>query len=205
MNVLIIAGGPLLSAEKILNKIGNYEYDFILCADSGYDNASKLEMTPNLIIGDMDSIKADTTFIKKIIAPSKKDESDLFLCVLEAVKLKAKNIDIICATGGRLDHTLANISILEFLGNQTINGRIFDEQNIINWLDSENSYKNTSKYISIIPISKKITFSTTNLIYKTNFLTVKRSEIISISNECISEEFTISLHKGKALLIQSDD
>ena len=43
---------------------------------------------------------------------AEKDETDLELALLAAVDMGADEIKVIAALGGRLDHTLANLSLL---------------------------------------------------------------------------------------------
>ena len=51
----------------------------------------------------------------------KKDETDTELCIQLSQKLKAKEIDLIGALGGRIDHTIANINLLYYIRKRGIN------------------------------------------------------------------------------------
>lgn len=203
MKVLVIAGGELKNSEIINKKIQDNIYDLTIAVDSGYDNAKKLNITPHIVIGDLDSVQ-ELDFNGKIIKYNpEKDETDLMLaCEYEK---NAKFIDIICATGNRLDHFMVNLSILEQLYTKGVQSRIIDEKNIISVLKGKKNYVNVSKYISILPITNEIEMSCSNLKYNADKLIVKREKIISVSNEAISNEFQIDISKGEAFIIQSDD
>jgi thiamine pyrophosphokinase len=73
---------------------------------------------PEIVIGDLDSIDEDILFdltsaeveIKQY--SEDKDETDIELALAYAVELRPTSILIVGALGGRLDQTLANLSIL---------------------------------------------------------------------------------------------
>lgn len=203
MKDIVICGGLLLNKDIILDKIDK-EYNKVIAVDSGYNNAILLGLKPNIIIGDLDSIKEYDNNIELIQYNPIKDDTDIKLALDYCINKYNNNIDIICATGNRIDHLLNNISMLSYLKDKGIKARILDEYNIISTLDEYNEINNISKYVSIIPISDYIIYSSTNLYYKANKLRVNRVNIMSISNQAIKDKFSIKIHKGEALLIQSN-
>lgn len=203
MKDIVICGGLLLNKDIILDKIDK-EYNKVIAVDSGYNNAILLGLKPNIIIGDLDSIKEYDNNIELIQYNPIKDDTDIKLALDYCINKYNNNIDIICATGNRIDHLLNNISMLSYLKDKGIKARILDEYNIISILDEYNEINNISKYVSIIPISDYIIYSSTNLYYKANKLRVNRVNIMSISNQAIKDKFSIKIHKGEALLIQSN-
>lgn len=91
----------------------------VIAADAGYVGAARLGLVPNLLVGDLDSLDAETqaraaaagVAIRR--ASRDKDASDTELAVLEACHMGAERITILGALGGpRLDHALANIWLL---------------------------------------------------------------------------------------------
>ena len=112
MRAVIICGGD----------IGNYERaaahtkdnDMIICADSGYAHAKKMHITPDVVLGDFDSYKKDDVICDDIkVYPMKKDFTDSEIAADYAIKNGADEILFLASTGGRLDHTLANIYLLK--------------------------------------------------------------------------------------------
>ena len=95
------------------------EADLIIAADSGYNNASRLGVRPGLLLGDLDSIDRkklapdELEHIEKIIVPAIKDDTDTQLAVDTALSRGADKIYIIGGLGGRLDHTLSSVFLLE--------------------------------------------------------------------------------------------
>src|ERR1044071_9172934 len=114
--ILILANGELPDSNTARSLIRNGDY--IICADGGTRHALELGVKPNLIIGDLDSaepralqkFRDDGVEIERY--PRDKNETDLELAINRAAELNPKQIIIIAALGGRLDQTLANISLL---------------------------------------------------------------------------------------------
>ncbi|HKJ37197.1 MAG TPA: thiamine diphosphokinase, partial [Anaerolineales bacterium] len=114
--IIIFANGDLPDIKKIPTIL--QDGDHIICADGGTRHALALDLKPDLVIGDMDSTgevdlkKLQTDGVSIELFPQDKNETDLELAIQHALKLKAKEVVIIAALGGRLDQTLANISLL---------------------------------------------------------------------------------------------
>ena len=94
------------------------EDDFLVAVDGGLRHLLQLSLTPQLLIGDLDSVtKKDLDCcvqwgVEILRFPPEKDETDLELAVLEILHRGFKEIVITCAVGGRLDHTLGNLALL---------------------------------------------------------------------------------------------
>lgn len=91
---------------------------FVIAADGGARLVSYFGLTPNAIIGDMDSITAEALERGQMQGasilryPPAKNETDLELALLYAVEQGAGWIRVIGAAGDRLDQTLSNIYLL---------------------------------------------------------------------------------------------
>ncbi|MBC8389363.1 MAG: hypothetical protein H8E13_15125, partial [Actinobacteria bacterium] len=108
---IIVTNGEIKNHSslcKILTaKYGLSCKDTIIAADGGAENCLKMNLIPDIVIGDMDSIKKDTTRqlnlkskkIKYISSSPTKDKSDTQLAVEHAVNLNTGKIIIIGATG----------------------------------------------------------------------------------------------------------
>jgi thiamine pyrophosphokinase len=90
----------------------------VIAADSGARYCLEAGVTPDLVVGDMDSLpdKLHTQIreagIPLKIHPPMKDETDTRLALEEAISLGARKVEIIAATGDRFDHSLANLHLL---------------------------------------------------------------------------------------------
>ncbi len=89
----------------------------IIAADGGYDTLLNFGIKPSFIVGDLDSVKNVPENIEIVRYRVKKDETDMHLAYLEAKRRGYKNFRIFGGIGGRLDHTLANVSLLSYIKN----------------------------------------------------------------------------------------
>lgn len=103
-----------LENPAIVKQIAN-DCDLLLAADGGAKYFLDIGLTPQVIIGDMDSIDSDMwkskSGIEHIRYPADKDKSDAELAVEYALAQGCMQIILIAATGGRLDHTFGNIAL----------------------------------------------------------------------------------------------
>ena len=102
--------------------------DFIFCADGGYLQAQKHGVTPHVIVGDFDSSpqpQNTTAVIEKL--PVEKDDTDTYHIARQIVRDGFTHAVFCGVTGGRLDHTFANIQMLKFLAEQGVEAVIVDK------------------------------------------------------------------------------
>lgn len=115
--------------------IGNYEYirdmlsaeDYIIFCDSGLRHMGQLQVKPSLIVGDFDSHENPQLDVETIVLPCEKDDTDTVYAVKEAVQRGFDTFLLIGVVGGRLDHTLGNVSILLYLDTIGKKGVIVDD------------------------------------------------------------------------------
>lgn len=199
MRGVIISGGNV--GEYIKDYITSD--DFIICADSGYDHAKRFGITPNVVIGDMDSTQFSDILEEKILYPVRKDFTDSELCIMYAEEKGFESTLLFGMTGTRMDHTLANLLMLKRLKN----ARIIDANNEIYYVEGEFSIKGkVGDIISIIPISEDLLGVTTKgLDYSLKDAQVKYGKSLGVSNVMVDTECVIKIEKGAAFIIRSKD
>ena len=199
MRGVIICGG----------KVGEYikDYikpdDFVICADSGYDRAKAFGITPDIVIGDMDSTCEKEIPFEKITYPVRKDFTDSELAVNYA---KEKGFDAVLMfgmIGTRMDHSLANISLLSQLDDAVI----IDANNEIYFADGKFTLSGKiGDTISIIPYKEDILVAKSKgLDYPLLNITIKCGTTLGVSNAMIENECEIEIEKGSAFIIRSRD
>lgn len=213
MKIIIVSGGHV-SSELLSQKIKSEAAQMILCADSGANVLYKAKIQPDVLLGDFDSIDEEVfqyfveKGIKTVRFKAEKDITDTEIAIEYAIKLGATNITLFGATGSRLDHTLANIYVLEKYAPQ-VSCKIVDAHNSIELLMGNASCKynkNQYPYISLIPLSKKVKGVTTQGFKYPLFLAnLERKSSYGISNEIINETGTVTMVKGTLAIIQSKD
>lgn len=209
MKAIILASGNVIKKE-IFNEIYS-KSDFIICADGGLNYLDSLNVRPNLIVGDFDSVninlleKYKNVITKKY--PAEKNFTDTEIAIEEAIACGYNNITIFCATGTRLDHTMANILLIERYIKNGISIRIVDNNNYISILNKDIIINKLEGYfLSIIPISEYIDGITLKgMKYPLLDVKVDRGSTLCISNEIIDDKAEILIKNGMGILFLSKD
>lgn len=205
MRVIIVCSGTISDYEKTKHIIK--PSDYIICADGGYDHAMKMGIVPNVLIGDMDSIKSDKLIDNVIKHPVRKDDTDSELAVKYAINMGCDEIIMIGCIGTRLDHTITNIFLLKQILESGIKGVVIDENNEIYMIDKYIKIcGNTGDIVSVIPVSGNIEGLTeTGLSYCAKNTKLLFGTSLGVSNYMIGEECEITIKGGLALVIKSKD
>jgi thiamine pyrophosphokinase len=202
--LIITNGNP--PSKFLVNYFINKGYNKIFCADGALKALIKFNIVPDFIIGDLDSIY-ENEIVKlspstRLIKISRQSDSDVEKCIKHAIKLKYTEAVLLGADGGRLDHSIANLSqvikyfpriILKIVNNDSF---LFPITKKIQM----NSIK--GEIISIFAFSSKVRVSTEGLKYKlTNALLVfGRSE--SLSNSAMKRLISIEVKNGIAFVVR---
>jgi thiamine pyrophosphokinase len=92
--------------------------DQVICADGGTHHARAMGLTPDVVVGDLDSLgpglrtELEAAGVRFEVHPTRKDETDLELALQLAIAEGADEIEILAMLGGRLDQSLANLLLL---------------------------------------------------------------------------------------------
>lgn len=116
--IVIVSGGRLGDVDFFRKKMSQAGHDLLICCDGGARHLAAAGVTPDVLVGDMDSIEslrlADYVRlgVKIIKHPAKKDFTDTALALDYSIGLHPERIHIWGALGGRMDHALANLFLL---------------------------------------------------------------------------------------------
>ncbi len=190
--------------KKIIKKT-----DYLIAVDGGLKHILELELTPNVIIGDMDSMpkicrEQKSLFPTMIKYPRKKDKTDFELAIDYCLGKKFKEIIIFGILGDRIDHMLANIFLITKTQteNPSIKIKIFEGKKEIFVVNKEIMIEGKiGDEISIIPISQKLKGVTTDgLYYRLIDDTLEFGSTRGVSNVMIKNKIKIIISKGVALV-----
>ena len=126
MNRCVIIGGADIRNYAAIRRALR-EDDFFVYCDSGLKHMAALGIQPGLIVGDFDSHENPRLPVETIVLPCEKDDTDTMYAVKEAIRRGYEDFLLIGVIGGRLDHTLGNVSILLYLDGQGKRGCIMDD------------------------------------------------------------------------------
>lgn len=154
MRAVIISGGFVNNYDVI--KRFFQKNDTVICADSGYDHAVSMGISPEVVVGDFDSISKIPDNITVVKYPTRKNYTDTEIAIEWARERGFKHFLILCATGGRMDHTLANLYLLSGMPQKGEYGEIITEhERIIPVTNSKILLSEPAgTVVSVIPLTK---------------------------------------------------
>ncbi len=200
----VIIGGGDCTAQLIKANIS--DNDFIICADSGYDFAIKAKIQPNLLIGDFDSITSFAENVEKITLPVEKDLTDCEAAYNEGVKRGFNNFLLLGGTGGRFEHTFANISVMARASREGNNFVVVDDRHTFHAI-TDKSLKvpySPNKQISVFAFGEKAQGVTEKgFHYSIENYILNPFVPIGISNDIVDEFGEISVEKGTLIIIET--
>lgn len=208
--VVIVANGRLY--KEILDEI--VKDDIVIGVDRAAYWLVVNGVAPDVAIGDFDSTtEKELQHIKENVAdvrtyPPEKDFTDTELALKVAFSLKPQEIIVFGAMGTRKDHELAAIGLLEQSWKRGIHAVIRDETNEVMLVGRGRTILERrvgSRYISILPITQSIVISLSKFKYEITKKRILRGQTIGVSNEFAGRQAEITMHRGRALIIQSRD
>ena len=187
------------------------EGDLTVAADSGWHNAAALGVTPDVLIGDFDSIGGgELPPAREILqVPAEKDRTDTQLAVSFALEKGADEILIVGGLEGRLDHTLSTLSVLEELSEKKIPAVITSGRNRARFVRDSGVILPKSPYFtyfSILSADEKLKGVTVEgAKYPLKNATLLRKTQYTVSNEIVGNCALVEIRRGGAWIIESAD
>ncbi len=177
--------------------------DYVIAADAGLHYLEEKGIDPDLIVGDFDTLNYVPDKGNLLKLPAEKDDTDMFAAVKEGIKAGYARFHIYCGTGGRLDHTIANLQMLSFLSENEMQGYLFHKDCVMTMItDCELVFDAASSgYVSVFSHSERSAgVYLRNLKYELNDATLTNIFPLGVSNEFIGKESRISVEKGTLLI-----
>ncbi len=204
MRRCVIIGGARIEKYDVIRQYLQPE-DYFICCDCGLDHCKKLGIEPELIIGDFDSHEKPDLPVDTITLPCEKDDTDTMAAVREAVKRGFRDYLLIGVTGGRIDHTLANLYILLWLDNRGMAASAVDDHSEMEIVSRSAAYVGSRfEYFSLVNIAGEAS----GITIRNAKYTLENAEIhsefqIGVSNEPVpGKTAEITVGHGSLLLIK---
>lgn len=187
------------------------EDNFLIAVDGGLRHLLALNHYPHLLLGDLDSITlqemqaSDEQGVEILRFQPQKDESDLELALLEAIKRGYSQLSITNAAGGRIDHLLGNLSLLFHPVLKLASLKIITQASTIHPLvGSITLPTQPGDLISLIPWQgEAFGVITQGLAYPLHAETLLPYETRGISNVALGNQITVQIQSGKLLVIHT--
>ena len=202
---IIIANGKTPS-KNVIQFFQHKGFSTIICADGGANSAKKIGITPDFIIGDLDSVDSGTLkyFNTKstIIQIKRQNDTDVEKCLKFAIRERYDEAVLLGVTGNRLDHTIGNLGIvLKYF--YKIRSHIVAEYSFLSAYNSNMSLKSIKgEIISLYAFDDKTFITSKGLKYPIKNSRLPFGKVESTSNVAISSIVELKIKGGIVFVIR---
>jgi thiamine pyrophosphokinase len=210
--IVIFANGILNQPELLERRL--LPTDRVFCADGGTRHALALGLTPEAVIGDLDSLasKLVSELEGKGVAihrhPLRKDQTDLELAFRLAIAANPNEILLVTALGGRLDQMLANILLLTRPEYAPVRLTLADGPHwaiLVRARQSVTIRGQPGDVLSLIPLTPTVTnVDFLGVEWPLEQATLSLGSTWSISNVLTAQQASLQIGEGMILLVQLD-
>ena len=204
MKRCVIVGGAGIENYKLIREKLRSD-DFVIYCDSGLKHMEGLGAAPGLALGDFDSHERPAFDVETIVLPREKDDTDTLFAVKEAVRRGFDEFLLVGVIGARLDHTLANVYILEYLDRLGKKAEIVDDYSDIEMVSEEPvSVGEEYEFFSLLNVTglaEGVDISGAK--YELKDAIIDCGFQYAVSNEVVpGKTAAVSVKRGKLLLIK---
>lgn len=204
--VLLLANGDWGAREFAIRLA--QQASFVIAADGAWDQAVALGIPVDEVVGDFDSSLLDPSDTASNVPaihrfPTDKDWTDLELALEHALRRTPDELVVYGAFGGRLDHALANVSLLERALLHGIPMQMLTPTESLRLVDSDLMISDATlgDTVSLIPHSGEACLTTEGLQYPLSSECLKRGTTRGVSNVIRELPAWIRVHSGRVLVI----
>ena len=217
-DVIIVSGGNIQRdfALDFLKK-NKTENVCLIAADRGVEFFKETEWTPEVAVGDFDSLSTEGAEYLKTLKDTEvvrlkpeKDDSDTQSATNFAIDHGAKRITILGATGKRIDHLMANFGLLVHGRNRGTEITLVDQWNYMKLIKSHTILKKAEqfgKYVSFFSLEGDLTGLTLKgFKYPLNGYHLRVADSgLTVSNEIVDKEAVVEFDSGTLLMLMTRD
>lgn len=205
MRALIVLGGDAPDRMLLLSCAGYA--DLKIAADRGVEAFEGTGILPDLLVGDMDSV--NPAVLERMQSrmqvqrlPVQKDDTDGVHALDQAIAMGARNITILGALGGRMDHAMANLMLLVRAHEKGAYAEILDEHMRIVRIDGEIELTGAKgDTFSLLPLGRADGVTLEGCEYHSQEpLSFESGYPIGVSNVVTEDEAKITVESGDLLL-----
>ena len=181
--------------------------DYVIAADRGYDSLMAFGVQPDLVVGDFDSLGHTPSHPNVIQLPAEKDDTDMIFALRKGLELGYRRFVLLGGVGGRVEHTYANLQLLDWLTTQGAQGFLVGEKTAATALrDGELVFpQSMSGYLSVFCNSGSAEGVTLEkLKFPLSEHTLTGTFPLGVSNEFIGESARVAVKSGSLILIWED-
>ena len=179
--------------------------DYVIAADRGFDSLLAYGVMPDLAVGDFDSLGHQPNHPNVIRLPAEKDDTDMVFALRKGLEQGYRRFLLLGGVGGRLEHTLGNLELLDWLAIHGAQGFLAGEKTAATCIRDGSSLTfppDLSGYLSVFCNSGTAEGVTLEgLKYPLTDYTLTSGFPLGVSNQFLGCSARVSVKKGSLLLI----
>lgn len=204
---IIFANGKLSDQTAVQEYL--QPNDLIVAADGGGRHCLMLNLTPDILIGDFDSIQPEQLQLMEragtqiIRHPARKDYTDLELALQYATTVGVTHCLVFAALGDRWDQTLANLLLPATAALSQVRIDFIDSNQELTVLHGGDKYEikgQPGDTVSLIPLNQDVSgVSTQGLEYPLADERLIFGATRGVSNVLVAEKAHVAINEGTLL------
>ncbi len=204
-NICYIVGAMSLTPDLRPYPVGG---DYVIAADRGFDSLMAYGVNPDLAVGDFDSLGHRPNHPNVIQLPAEKDDTDMVYALRKGLELGYRRFVLLGGVGGRLEHTLGNLQLLDWLALHGAQGFLVGEKTAITCIRDGKVLTFPLSMTGCLSVlcnsgtAKGVTLS--GLKYPLEDCTLTSDFPLGVSNQFLDTIASVSVKQGSLLLIWED-
>ena len=187
-NVSVILNGQMPTDDAIINQITNSDY--IIAVDGSANKLFDLEIIPDVIIGDLDSLQHINNKNIELVKTPNQNKTDFRKTLEWCIEKNILNISIFGISGESEDHFLGNYYTLSDFGEK-ISWKAFTDFSVISPCMGNKKFESfKGQKVSLFCMKGSSTVNSENLEYPLQSYHLKPSDD-AVRNLSLEDHFTI--------------
>ena len=187
-NVSVILNGQIPTNDSIINQITNSDY--IIAVDGSANKLYDLEIIPDVIIGDLDSLQKNKNQDTELVETQDQNKTDFRKTLEWCIEKGILNISIFGISGESEDHFLGNYYTLSDFGGK-ISWKAFTDFSVISPCVGYKKFESfTGQKVSLFCMKGSSTINSENLEYPLQSYHLKPSDD-AVRNLSLEDNFII--------------
>lgn len=193
----------ILNGSTPKNLPNSADFDIICAVDGAYNHLIEMNVVPDIITGDFDSLLEVPHSIECINTPDQ-DFTDFEKALQVLFEREIVHVSIYGGSGNESDHFLGNLSVA-LAWKEKMNIKFFDEFGSFYFIPNRFEISNVaSKIVSLIPFPEALDITTSGLEFPLQQETLLFGNRIGTRNRAISNNISINFKKGNLLIFISN-
>lgn len=205
MKACALVGASEFNAEHFRAMDAQNAFNYVIAVDAGLKHLESIGRTPDMALGDFDSLGYVPQGMRVARFSANKNKSDMDLALERARNMRYDEIFVYGALGGRLDHTLANLQLFAKYSEKGAIVNAIGVSEAATYVTGPDTYEmpaQESGTISVFSMSDeaKGVFER-GLAYELDDASLSNRTSLGLSNEFIGEPVLIGVESGTIVVI----